>query len=198
MDQLTIENGAENDVQQQLPASNDEFGGVMVEMKEHMVSDVFCTLLKSSMAHWRSQGKKGVWIKLPIELSNLVDTAVKEGFVYHHAEPKYLMLLYWIPKTINPIPANASHIARVGAIVLNDKREMLVVQEKMGQLRGIWKISTGIIHEGEDISVGVVREVKEETDRYRVCRSASIQSRAQCILWEIRTIFHVHDASIIV
>ncbi|KAL7597972.1 hypothetical protein Lser_V15G20892 [Lactuca serriola] len=163
MDQLTIENGAENDVQQQLPASNDEFGGVMVEMKEHMVSDVFCTLLKSSMAHWRSQGKKGVWIKLPIELSNLVDTAVKEGFVYHHAEPKYLMLLYWIPKTINPIPANASHIARVGAIVLNDKREMLVVQEKMGQLRGIWKISTGIIHEGEDISVGVVREVKEET-----------------------------------
>lgn len=55
MDQLTIGNGAENDVQQQLPASNDEFGGVMVEMKEHMVSDVFCTLLKSSMAHWRSQ-----------------------------------------------------------------------------------------------------------------------------------------------
>lgn len=47
--------------------------------------------------------------------------------MYHHAEPKYLMLLYWIPKTINPIPANASHIARVGAIVLNDKREVYCI-----------------------------------------------------------------------
>nr|GEZ66634.1 NUDIX hydrolase 2-like isoform X1 [Tanacetum cinerariifolium] len=73
------------------------------------------------------------------------------------------MLLHWIPETINPIPSNASHIARVGAVVLNDKREMLVVQEKMGPLRGVWKISTGIIHQGEDISLGVVREVKEET-----------------------------------
>ncbi|PWA50532.1 bromodomain, NET domain protein [Artemisia annua] len=101
-----------------------------------------------------------------------------EGFWYHHAEPSYLMLLYWIPETKNPIPGNASHIARVGAIVLNDKREhlilmeykiiylgyvscdhhmfnegyvyfskMLVVQEKMGHLRGVWKISTGITHE---------------------------------------------------
>lgn len=158
---MDIENGVE--IVQRLPATDDEFGGVVVEMKEHMDSDVFRTLLKASMLQWKLQGKKGVWIKLPIELSNLVDTAVKEGFSYHHAEPKYLMLLYWIPKTICPIPGNASHIARVGAIVLNDKREMLVVQEKMGILRGVWKISTGIIHEGEDISAGVVREVKEET-----------------------------------
>lgn len=160
-DQVTIEDGVKN--VPQLPATDDEFGGVVVEMKEHMDPDVFRTLLKISMSQWKLQGKKGVWIKLPINLSNLVDAAVKEGFWYHHAEPKYLMLLYWIPKTINPIPANASHIARVGAIVLNDKREMLVVQEKMGILRGVWKISTGIIHEGEDISAGVVREVKEET-----------------------------------
>lgn len=161
MDELTIEYGVQNG--QILPATDDEFGGVVIEMKEHMCSDVFRSLLKSSMAQWKLQGKKGVWIKLPIDLSHLVDSAVKEGFWYHHAEPKYLMLLCWIPETINPIPGNASHIARVGAIVLNDKREMLVVQEKMGILRGVWKISTGIIHEGEDISVGVVREVKEET-----------------------------------
>ncbi|MFS7963716.1 putative hydrolase [Helianthus anomalus] len=148
---------------QRLPATDDEFGGVVVEMKEHMDSDVFRTLLKASMSRWKLQGKKGVWIKLPIHLSNLVDTVVKEGFEYHHAEPKYLMLLCWIPKTNNPIPANASHIVRVGAVVLNDKGEMLVVQEKMGILRGLWKISTGTVHQGEDITAGVIREVKEET-----------------------------------
>lgn len=161
MDRITIANGIEN--VQQLPATNDEFGGVVVEMEEHMDPDLFCSLLKTSMSQWKLQGKKGIWIKLPINLSSLVDIAVKEGFWYHHAEPNYLMLLHWIPKTPNPIPANASHIARVGAIVLNDRREILVVQEKMGPLRGVWKISTGIIHEGEDISLGVVREVREET-----------------------------------
>ncbi|KAD5507625.1 hypothetical protein E3N88_15328 [Mikania micrantha] len=166
MDRLTTENGVE--IVQKLPAIDDEFGGVVVEMKEHMDSDVFCTLLKTSMSQWKLQGKKGVWIKLPINLSNLVDTAVKEGFWYHHAEPEYLMLLYWIPETVNPIPGNASHIARVGAIILNDKWEMLVVQEKMGTLRGVWKISTGTVHQGEDICKGVVREVKEETGVVRI------------------------------
>ncbi|XP_071694193.1 nudix hydrolase 10-like [Rutidosis leptorrhynchoides] len=164
MDQLTIENGFEK--VQILPAINDHYGGVIVELKEqHMDSSVFLTRLKASMSFWTLQGKKGVWIKLPIHHVNLVETAVKEGFCYHHAEPDYLMLIKWIPKTTNTIPANASHRVGVGAIVLNDKREMLVVQEKNGVLRGsgIWKIPTGIVEEGEEISAGVIREVKEET-----------------------------------
>ncbi|XP_076907003.1 nudix hydrolase 10-like isoform X1 [Bidens hawaiensis] len=140
MDRSTSENGVED--ARKLPATDDEFGGVVVEMKEPMDPDVFRSLLKTSMSQWKLQGKKGIWIKPPIDLSNLVDTAVKEGFKFHHAEPEYLMLLKWIPNTKNPIPANASHIARVGAIVLNDKRE-----EKMGNLRRVWKISTGILHQ---------------------------------------------------
>lgn len=51
---------------------------------------------------------------------------VKEGFRYHHAEPDYLMLVNWIPETINTIPANASHRVGIGAIVLNDKREVYI------------------------------------------------------------------------
>ncbi|XP_056692233.1 nudix hydrolase 2-like [Spinacia oleracea] len=110
-------------------------------------------------------GKKGVWIKLPIELANLVETVVKEGFWYHHAEPNYLMLVYWIPETINTLPANATHRVGVGAIVLTEKREMLVVQEKSGRLRGtgVWNIPIGIVDEGEDICAAAIGEVKEET-----------------------------------
>lgn len=48
----------------------------------------------------------------------------QEGFWYHHAEPNYLMLVYWIPKTGCTIPPNASHSVGVGAIVLNDKKEV--------------------------------------------------------------------------
>ncbi|KAI9184901.1 hypothetical protein LWI28_002306 [Acer negundo] len=148
-----------------LEATNDEHGGVIVEMEEPMAPQAFATVLTASMLHWKHQGKRGVWIKLPINLVNLVETAVKAGFWYHHAEPNYLMLVYWIPETANTLPANASHRVGVGAIVLNAKRELLVVREKSGKFQaiGLWKIPTGIVDEGEDISKAAMREVKEET-----------------------------------
>ncbi|XP_057529439.1 nudix hydrolase 2-like isoform X2 [Amaranthus tricolor] len=148
-----------------LPATNDDHGGVIVDMEEPMDSKVFLGALRASMSQWKHEGKRGVWIKLPIGFANLVETVVKEGFWYHHAEPNYLMLVYWIPETICTIPINATHRIGVGAIVLTDEKEILVVQENSGRFRGtgIWKIPTGVVDEGEDISVAAVREVKEET-----------------------------------
>ncbi|KAF9589284.1 hypothetical protein IFM89_022354 [Coptis chinensis] len=149
-----------------LTGIEDDHGGVTVlDLKEPMNTQQFASSLRASLSHWRLQGKKGVWIKLPIELVNLVEAAVKEGFGYHHAEPKYLMLVYWIPETVNTIPANATHRVGIGAFVMNDKREILLVQEKSGKFRGtgFWKIPTGVVNEGEDICIGAVREVKEET-----------------------------------
>ncbi|KAI3456811.1 hypothetical protein Pfo_013474 [Paulownia fortunei] len=163
MDQQNFENGTKE--VRLLPSYNDEHGGVIVEMEEPMDPNDFSGILRCSLSQWKLQGKKGVWIKLPIELVNLVETAVKEGFLYHHAEPHYLMLVYWIPETLNTIPANATHRLRIGAIIMNDKRELLVVLEKYGRFQGtgIWKIPTGILEEGEDIFSGARREVKEET-----------------------------------
>ncbi|CAN4117822.1 unnamed protein product [Withania somnifera] len=125
MEKLVFQNGVKKD--QLLSAVNDYHGGVII-------------------------GKKGVWIKLPIELVNLVETAVKERFWYHHAEPHYLMLVYWIPETENTIPANASH-------------RVCWRYKNSGRLKGtaVWKIPTGIVEEGEDIFKGAIREVKEET-----------------------------------
>ncbi|KAG8490202.1 hypothetical protein CXB51_016073 [Gossypium anomalum] len=124
-----------------LNAVNDRYGGVIVE------------------------GKKGVWIKLPIQHVNLVEAAVKEGFWFHHAEPNYLMLCYWIPEGTHTLPANASHRIGIGAFVMNEKREVLVVQESTGRFQGtgVWKFPTGVVNEGEDICAAAVREVKEET-----------------------------------
>ncbi|KAI8553017.1 hypothetical protein RHMOL_Rhmol06G0312500 [Rhododendron molle] len=122
MDQVVAENGFQR--VELLPAVNDDFGGIIVEMKERMEPEAFRSQLTSSISLWKLQGKRGVWIKLPIALVNLVETAVQEGFRYHHAEPDYLMLVYWIPETANTLPANATHRVVVGAIVMNDKREI--------------------------------------------------------------------------
>ncbi|OAY32997.1 hypothetical protein MANES_13G061600v8 [Manihot esculenta] len=148
-----------------LNATEDLYDGVTVEMKEPMESEVFVSLLRASMSKWRQQGKKGVWIKLPIQLSSLVEPVVQEGFRYHHAESDYLMLVHWIPNTPDTLPENASHRVGIGAFVINNNREVLVVKEKNGGFRGtgVWKLPTGVVHEGEDICAAAVREVKEET-----------------------------------
>ena len=49
---------------------------------------------------------------------------MQEGFRYHHTEPTYLMLVYWIPESESTIPLNASHRVRVGAVVLNHNKEV--------------------------------------------------------------------------
>lgn len=54
---------------------------------------------------------------------------LQEGFMYHHAEPHYLMLVYWIPETLSTIPANATHRLRIGAIIMDDKREVLLLSK---------------------------------------------------------------------
>ncbi|KAJ7964687.1 Nudix family hydrolase [Quillaja saponaria] len=148
-----------------LRADEDSHGGVVVSIEEPVDSVVFASLLGVSMSQWRQQGKKGVWIKLPLEHSNLVDAAIKQGFRYHHAEPDYVMLVQWIPDTADTLPVNASHRVGIGAFVMNNKGEVLVVQETSGRFKGtgVWKMPTGTVNEGEDISAAAIREVKEET-----------------------------------
>ncbi|XP_028112384.1 nudix hydrolase 8-like [Camellia sinensis] len=149
-----------------LDAFDDEYGGVIVNperLPPH--PKVFASRLHLSLSHWKTKGKKGVWLKLPLERSELVPLAVDEGFKYHHAERGYVMLTYWIPEGLSMLPANASHQVGVGGFVINDKYEVLVVQEKHCSLAlaGLWKIPTGFILESEEIFTGAVREVKEET-----------------------------------
>lgn len=64
------------------------------------------------------------WFSPTGALTIVCYVAVQEGFWFHHAEPNYLMLVYWIPGGANTLPANASHRVGVGAFVMNGKREV--------------------------------------------------------------------------
>ncbi|KAK6157939.1 hypothetical protein DH2020_005253 [Rehmannia glutinosa] len=149
-----------------LDAFDDEYDGVVVNSERLPANpNVFASALRSSMYHWKLKGKKGIWLKLPLERSDLVPVAVQEGFEYHHAERSYVMMTYWNHDGPCLLPPNASHHVGVGSFVINDKDEVLVVQEKHcpPALLGLWKIPTGYVHESEEIYTGAVREVKEET-----------------------------------
>ncbi|XP_039030228.1 nudix hydrolase 2-like [Hibiscus syriacus] len=166
---LAIENKmiSENGVQQVelLNGVEDLYGGIIIDIEEAMESEAFTFSLSASVLQWKQQGKRAVWIKLHIQLVNLVEPSVKEGFRYHHAEPDYLMLVNWISDSTSTIPENASHRVGIGAFIVNEKREVLVVQENNGKFKGkgVWKFPTGVVNEGEDISIAAIREVKEET-----------------------------------
>ncbi|XP_072982536.1 nudix hydrolase 2-like [Typha latifolia] len=148
-----------------LPGMDDDHGGIIIELKDPMSPGAFISSLRASLSNWKQQEKRGIWMKLPIKLANLVPPAVEEGFWYHHAEPSYVMLVYWLPATKHTLPVNATHRVGVGAFVMNDQREVLAVKEKSGKLRGsgVWKFPTGVVDQGEDIFAGAIREVKEET-----------------------------------
>ncbi|KAK9274441.1 hypothetical protein L1049_021688 [Liquidambar formosana] len=124
-----------------LDASDDEYDGVIVNPDTLPANPIaFASILRSSLSHWKMKGKKGIWLKLPLERSELVPIAVKEGFEYHHAEQGYVMLTYWIPDGPCMLPANASHQVGVGGFVINDKNEVLVVQEKYCCSSNSWSL----------------------------------------------------------
>ncbi|KAF8032690.1 hypothetical protein BT93_D1573 [Corymbia citriodora subsp. variegata] len=149
-----------------LDGHDDEYGGFVVDPDKLPTNqNAFSLMLRSSLSHWKMKGKQGIWLKLPLQLSELVPIAVKEGFRYHHAETNYVMLTYWLPEGPCMLPGNASHQVGVGGLVINDKDEVLVVQERYCSPAcvDLWKLPTGFIAESEEIFEGVVREVKEET-----------------------------------
>ncbi|CDY15075.1 BnaC03g44360D [Brassica napus] len=129
----------------------DNYGGVVVNLMEMepTTAQDFESKLDVSLAPWKVQGKRGIWIKLSSQLSSLVDSAIKRGFTYHHAENEYVVLTSWISESPSTIPANASHRIGIGAFVLNKSRDVL--------------LPTVISTTGEDIWTGAVGEVEEET-----------------------------------
>ncbi|KAL9691411.1 hypothetical protein QQ045_011833 [Rhodiola kirilowii] len=164
IEQLSIQENGVHEVKL-LNAKEDRYGGLIVVLEEPVEPSLFAASLKASLDLWRKQEKNGIWLHLPLNLASLVEPAVQEGFIYHHAEPEYLMLVHWLPSKPDTLPANASHRVGIGAFVVNDQREVLVVQEKNGVFggSGVWKFPTGVVDEGEDICDAAVREVKEET-----------------------------------
>lgn len=157
---------AGDDLATLLPSDGDAYHGVKIDAAALPADPAaFEARLAASLAHWAADGRKGVWLKLPLSASALYPAAVAAGFVPHHAEPDYVMLARWLPPTPSKLPANASHQVGVGAFVVNARRQVLVVREAAGPLRGsgIWKMPTGLVDCGEDVPAAAAREVEEET-----------------------------------
>lgn len=156
----------------ELECSFDLYDGVIVDADALPTSsEGFAVRLTASLASWREAKRRGVWLKIPTSKAALVETAAQAGFEFHHAERAqgavsgYVMMTHWLCSSPCTLPANASHQVGVGALVLNEADEVLLVQERRGPAArpGFWKMPTGLVDVGEAVGAAAVREVAEET-----------------------------------
>jgi 8-oxo-dGTP diphosphatase len=101
-----------------------------------------------------------IWIYIDIKKSDFIPIATRKGFFFHSCEEDYILLVKRIKENAI-IPTAANHTLGVGAVVINDKNEILVIKEKVSNLG--YKLPGGHIDNGEMISTAVQREVLEET-----------------------------------
>ena len=101
-----------------------------------------------------------IWIYIDIKKSDFIPIATNKGFFFHSCDEDYILLVKRIiPNAI--VPTAANHTLGVGAVVINDKNEILVIKERVSNLG--YKLPGGHIDNGEMISTAVQREVLEET-----------------------------------
>ena len=146
-----------------------QFGGAVVDADALPSAPAeFGGRLSASLEAWRADGFKVVWLDIPLAKAALVPAAARAGFEYHHAKDGAdggaLMTLRLEAGAY--IPPFATHYIGAGAVVLNDRDEILVVSERyrMGGGRGPgYKLPGGALHPGEHLAQAAEREVLEET-----------------------------------
>ena len=89
----------------------------------------FRQTLRRSLEAWKAQGLLVVWLEVPITKAVLIPVAVEEGFTFHHSNDDYLMMTYQLVEGAF-IPPFATHYIGAGGVVLNPRRELLVVCER--------------------------------------------------------------------
>lgn len=146
--------------------SQDRFHCITVDTLKHYKEgdsdDVFRQKLIASMKIWIEEGVRGVWVKASKFHTNLVSICHEVGLEIHHAQKNYVMLRKWISKEVETWPGYANHFLGCGGFVVNEKNQLLVIEEKWATHK-YWKLPGGHAEPGEDIGVAVCREVREET-----------------------------------
>ena len=124
--------------------------------------------LQASLAIWKTEQRKGIWIHLSPSHADKIPICIQYGFQFHMVIQEQLVLSQWlVPNTVSRLPPGPTHQVGVGCLILHpsDSSKMLVVQEKSGPAAAnqLWKMPTGLTDPGEDVDKAAVRELKEET-----------------------------------
>lgn len=140
----------------------DPFNGVVIsntDLPAHPGN--FARTLQDTVVELRTRSYTKAWLQLPPDLSDLITPSLRVGFIYHHADSSGVLLVLAM-ESETTIPGYATHFIGVGGVVINEKRQILVIQEQHHQQKH-YKLPGGAVDPGEHIADAAVREVFEET-----------------------------------
>jgi 8-oxo-dGTP pyrophosphatase MutT (NUDIX family) len=147
-----------------LEAVPNRFKGIEIDAEALPTDPIeFDGRLSASLIEWQKEGLKVAWLTVPIEKAAIIHIATAAGFHFHHAAETYLLLTKRLEDDAL-IPEYATHYIGAGGVVLNEKKELLVVSELHRRSESpYYKLPGGALHAGEHIATCVEREIMEET-----------------------------------
>ena len=138
----------------------DPYNGITIESKDLPLNiDEFETNLDFLIKNVKNR-RFLIWIYIDIKKSDFIPVATKKGFIFHSCDEEYILVVKRLREN-SVIPTASNHTLGVGAIVINDKNELLVIKERVSNIG--YKLPGGHIDDAEMITTALEREVLEET-----------------------------------
>ena len=146
-----------------LRVQEDLYNGLIIETDsiKDIVSE-FKTSLISLQKQAKEDNKSLLWLDLTTKQSQHIAVALELGFEFHNCEAKRTTLTYQVKKDAY-IPVSPSHTIGVGAVVINEKNELLMVRDRIHNEHSIYKLPGGMVEHADKLYDAVEREVWEET-----------------------------------
>jgi ADP-ribose pyrophosphatase YjhB (NUDIX family) len=146
-----------------LTVKEDLYNGLIVETKSIENSSLdFKMALMHLIEEAQSKQKNLLWIDLTTTQNQYIAIALELGFTFHNCEMYRVTLTYQV-KADAYIPVAPTHTIGVGAVVINQANELLMVRDRIHTSSSLYKLPGGMLEEGDKLSESVEREVYEET-----------------------------------
>ena len=106
-----------------LDFKNIKYNGVEIKLSympnEEIDTSDFAIKLYTTLTLLKEQGKKDVFLKVPMYLAHFIPVAANYGFKYHNAEGDDATMVKWLPNSESKVPVFATHHLGVGGAVLS-------------------------------------------------------------------------------
>ena len=146
-----------------LSVKKDLYNGLIIETDS---IDASVSIFKDELQRLLIQASKEkialLWLDLSTQQNEHISLALSFGFEFHNCEAKRTTLTFQVTKEAY-IPVAPTHTIGVGAVVINQNNELLMVRDRIHTSNSIYKLPGGMLEPTQSLEEGVLREVWEET-----------------------------------
>lgn len=146
-----------------LEVQEDRYNGLIVNTDSiESVPSAFKRSLENLLHSAQEKQKLLIWLDLTTEYPEHIAIALQLGFEFHNCEARRTTLTYKVKESAY-IPVAPTHTIGVGAVVINENNELLMVRDRIHTSRSLYKLPGGMLEHSQSLQEGVVRELWEET-----------------------------------